>query len=90
MSDDQAGFKAFQGEWEAESSILFTPEGERKAAHLRVCKGKGGLVHIDLQIAENQRTGPAEHFQIVVGQAELMRRLSDPQEMPPPESPASN
>ena len=92
MSDDQRGFKAFQSEWESESAYLFMPDGERKAAFLRVFNDQGGLIRIDLQVAENERSGSAEHFQLVVGQEELMRRLVEPQELPgdSPELPDSN
>lgn len=73
------GFRAFQDEWEAESAYWVTPEAARPG-QLRVFKDKGGLIRIDIQLAEDDRQGPAEHVQIVVGQQNLLKRASDPQD----------
>jgi hypothetical protein len=78
--DEDAKFKALISEHEIEGAWLVGQNRESKVKLIRVFNDKGGLVRICIA----PMTGDdEEELQLIVGQQQLMRRLADPQDVPP-------
>lgn len=77
--DDYTKFKALQSEFESMSAYLIEQDKEVQVGQLRVFKDQGGAIRLHFESSPDRRT----KVQLLVGQADLLKRAADPQPVDP-------